>query len=108
MKLFLDDVRNPKNPEGWTVVRSVAEAKHALEHSDEPFTGASLDHDLGVDQTTGEENKDAPSGLDFLKWIHETGRWPLTRPVVHSANPPGARRMNDFISDFGPYGKQER
>lgn len=102
MKLYLDDVRTPRSPEDWTIVRSVAEAKHVLENTTELVSAMSLDHDLGED----ENGKELPSGLDFLKWVKETDRWPLTRPIIHSANPAGGQRMRDFVADYGPYGAQ--
>jgi len=103
MRLYLDDVRTPKNPDGWTIVRSVAEAKHLLENTTELVTSMSLDHDLG--EGPGGEDKNAPTGLDLLRWIRDTQRWPLSKPMVHSANPVGAQRMRDFIEDWGPYPK---
>ncbi len=103
MRLYLDDVRLPRNPEGWTIARSVAEAKHLLESTTELCTAMSLDHDMG--EGPGGEGDEAPSGMDFLRWIRETGRWPLTKPIVHSANPAGGDRMRNFVEDFGPYQK---
>lgn len=129
MKLFLDDIRSPPISGDWTLARSVAEAKRILERSDEPVTHMSLDHDLGYlccrtclarsssddpkescgDFFAGEFTCDcpchveAPNGMDFLKWIRDTGRWPTNRPMIHSANRPAADRMEYFINDFGPY-----
>ena len=101
MKLYLDDVRTPRNPEDWTIVRSVAEAKQVLEGTTELVSAMSLDHDLGEDA----DGKEEPTGLDFLKWVRDNDRWPLNRPIVHSANPAGGQRMRDFVEDFGPYQK---
>jgi hypothetical protein len=101
MRLYLDDVRSPKNPDDWHIVRSVAEAKALLEGTNELVSTMSLDHDLGETP----DGKEEPTGLDFLRWIGETGRWPLNKPMVHSANPAGGQRMRDYIEDFGPYPK---
>ncbi len=103
MRLYLDDVRTPKNPDGWTIARSVAEAKHLLENTTELCSAMSLDHDMG--EGPGGAGDEAPNGLDFLRWVRDTDRWPLTKPVVHSANPAAGQRMRDFIEDFGPYPK---
>lgn len=123
MKLYLDDVRMPL-PE-FTLVKSVREAIRMVELFDAQITHMSLDHDLGIcycrscafsdaDEPCLNDNGEVscgctchvpePTGMDFLKWIHETGHWPPNRPLVHSANRPAAVRMEAFINDFGPYG----
>lgn len=123
--LYLDDLRNPPG-DGWTLARDMADAQKLFETLGVPHR-ASLDHDLGIHYcrscafSDGEEpclddrtasftcgctcHVPLPSGLDFLKWIHATQYWPLLRPTVHSANPVGSRRMEQFINDFGPYPK---
>jgi hypothetical protein len=129
MKLFLDDVRMPSLHGEWTIARSVQEAQRILENNTEPVTNMSLDHDLGyiycrtcaLREASGDPDEscgdwlsgkftcgcpchvEAPNGMDFLKWIQATGRWPQYRPVVHSANRPAAQRMEHFINDYGPY-----
>lgn len=126
MNLYLDDIRSPPITGEWTLARSVGEAKRLLEQSTEPFIRASLDHDLGyvycrpcafrdAEEPCGDGNGgfscdcpchvEAPSGMDFLKWIQATGRWPENRPVIHSANRPAAERMEAFVNDYGPYQK---
>lgn len=127
MKLFLDDVRAPPLVGDWTLARSVAEAKKILEQNTEEVTHMSLDHDLGYAYCRtcafrdAEEpcmasdgvnfecdcpcHVEAPTGMDFLKWVAETNRWPTNRPTVHSANRPAAERMEHFIHDHGPYPK---
>ena len=37
------------------------------------------------------------NGYAFCCWMEETGRWPRTKPRVHSANPSGAARMRAVI-----------
>jgi hypothetical protein len=37
------------------------------------------------------------NGYAFCCWMEETGRWPRTKPRVHSANPAGAARMRAVI-----------
>lgn len=126
MKLFLDDIRNPPD-DSWTVVRSFVQAANTvILAGDDEITDMSLDHDLGVlscDSCTETEidclgdsgfficgcncHKEAPSGMDFLKWIHEHQFWPTNKPTVHSANPVGARNMREYIDYFGPYNGKE-
>ena len=36
-------------------------------------------------------------GTQFVEWLRDTGNWPATKPVVHSWNPDGARRMRAII-----------
>lgn len=84
MKLWLDDVRPA--PEGWTAVRTAAEAIAVLATGTVEIV--SLDHDLGP--------AEAGTGYDVASWIEEqaaTGTLPRVRWRVHSANPVGVRRM---------------
>lgn len=98
MNLFVDDSR-PK-PEGWTIVRSYTDAKLYLAPCPIPgcrmclhplVENLSLDHDMG---------KDGINGTDFVRWMVETGNWPKNKPVVHSDNPDGSKRMRDLIDRF--------
>jgi hypothetical protein len=93
--LYLDDVRSP--PEGWTLVKTVEEAKALLLAGE--VECASLDHDLGIIEVRAGvfEEREAPTGYDLVKWMMETGHWPKRKPVVHSANPPGAAAMRQAI-----------
>lgn len=101
IRLFLDDVRLPpadgRGP--WTVVRTLAEACAVLSGSD--VEEASLDHDLGQCAACADGERDtcshAATGYDLVKWMAETGHWPRTKPVVHSANPVGAAAMRQMI-----------
>jgi hypothetical protein len=122
LKLYLDDVRNP--PDGWTLARNIREAQRIVEANKGRITNMSLDHDLGIcycrpcafsssEEPCQDDNGavicdctchvEEPSGLDFLKWINETGNWPTYPPTVHSANPVGGPRMLHYIKDFGNY-----
>ena len=104
IRLFLDDVRDPpadgRGP--WTVARTVAEARCYLLGG--LVEEASLDHDLGqCPACAGGERGTCPhteTGYDLVKWMAETGRWPMTRPLVHSANPVGAAAMRQAIDRY--------
>lgn len=111
VKLWLDDVRQA--PEGWRWAQTVEMAKVTLQLDE--VLEASLDHDLGACETclngrTMEQwfldtgvmpNCDhIGTGYDLVKWMAETGRWPKTKPVVHSMNPVGAARMRGTIERY--------
>ena len=122
MKLYLDDLR--ACPQDWVLAKNIREAIRLVEANE--ITHMDLDHDLGICycrscafsdmeepclNDNGEPSCDCtchvpePTGMDFLKWVHENNRWPPNRPRVHSANPAGARNMENFINDYGPYGR---
>lgn len=84
MKLWLDDVRPA--PEGWTAVRTAAEAIAVLTSG--TVAVVSLDHDLGP--------VEAGTGYDVVSWIEAqaaAGTLPRIAWRIHSANPVGVRRM---------------
>lgn len=106
MNLYLDDVRQPYV--GWTLARTLDEAKAALASGE--VEHASLDHDLGwCDQCLMDTAvhgyaevvgscEHVGTGYDLVCWMEATGHWPKERPRVHSANPVGAARMRQVIS----------
>lgn len=115
MKLFLDDYRLP--PKGWWWAKTVTEARQLILHAireGEPFEAVSLDHDLGacmtcmhgltVEEWSAERAYEAMpncshfgTGYDLVCWMEATGHWPQTKPVVHSANFFGRKRMEMAI-----------
>ena len=114
IKLYLDDIRTC--PDGWTLARSVAEAKALLLTGD--VSHASLDHDLGHGCAGGcwDDSGDVvvqlcnagcacgchATGYDLVKWMAETSMWPLHKPLVHSANPVGRANMLAVIDRYFP------
>jgi hypothetical protein len=88
MKLWLDDVRPA--PAGWVHARTVEEAKAHLQTG--RVEEASLDHDLGRGQETGDH---------LVRWMNETGRRPA-RVSVHSSNPLGGLRMRARLAAPAP------
>ncbi len=127
LKLYLDDLRMA--PEGWFRVYDVRQAISLCQThlpSEGEISHMSLDHDLGIcycrscafssaEEPCLNDNGEVtcgctchvpePTGMDFLRWVHENNAWPPNRPMVHSANVVGAARMEAFINDFGPYPK---
>lgn len=88
MRLWVDDLRPA--PEGWTWVKTSADAIAAL--ADTRPQEMSLDHDLGGDDTS----------RAVVLWLCEhEDRWP---PVthVHSANPVGVEWLRGMIDRYGP------
>ncbi len=90
MKLWLDDLRAP--PDGWTWVKTAAEAEALLRTGQ--VTDASLDNDLG----DGE-----PEGRRLVLWMCEHDVWPRESIAVHSANPVAWDYMFGMIERYGPF-----
>jgi hypothetical protein len=114
MKLFLDDIRVPKD-DSWVIARSVADAIAIISACDS-FDEATLDHDLGLlscmgctswkcpadDKCDCHCHSEAPTGLKLLYWMAENDKWPKKKPSVHSMNPVGRKNMEDFIDRYYP------
>lgn len=91
MKIFLDDIRFPKDP-GWSIVRTYDDFLYMWAKNRETITAISFDHDLGGGDT----------GYDALKIVEHdilTGAavHPDLRLMVHSMNPVGADAMRKVI-----------
>lgn len=83
MKLFLDDVRDC--PEGFTLCRTVGQAKHYLFSGKVVFI--SFDHDLGENQSSGYDLATFIENLVYYKLI-KCPDWD-----IHSANPVGRKNI---------------
>lgn len=107
MKLYLDDIR--PCPKGWVYAQTVSEAVSKVEHAlknGEEWEAASLDHDLALEHYIVSSYGSPPqtgTGADFVDWMIETNTWPTRKPLVHSMNPAGAKRMRAAIDRYGPY-----
>jgi len=128
IKIYLDDVRTPIDPE-WTVVRDYDQfVSKVLEVGLENIEIISLDHDLGVTAMKEYFNNVSPNyrldynnieektGLDCAKWlinhyldnnINENSRVAkringIKFPTVytHSANPIGSANIMGYINNF--------
>jgi len=96
MKLYLDDIRNPKTT-GWDIVRSYEEFVEYINTHGLPEI-MSLDHDLGGFK----------SGYDCVKWLVFDKQLDL-REVdinVHSANPVGRKDMESLINNWNEWLKK--
>ena len=100
MRMFLDDLRVPKNDYD-VIVRSYDEAVSFVKENGIPVF-ISFDHDLGCDEK-GEVLK---SGYDFAKWlvdmdIENIYKLPKDfRFNVHSANPIGRNNINAILNNY--------
>ena len=56
-----------------------------------------MDHDLG------DFEPDGGDGYKLVQWMAEYEGWPSQGIRIHSANPPGMRRMLADIDHYGPY-----
>ena len=115
MKLYLDDVRTPKDM-GWEVVRSYDEfVAHIRLHGLENYEVISLDHDLGdtaMDEyynnvspnyTLDYNNIQEKTGLDCTKFLvaESMGKSiPLPQIYVHSANPIGSANIMGYVNNY--------
>jgi len=111
VKLWLDDNRPcplaADGEEGWTLAKTSREAIELLKIHD--FEEASLDHDLGhcdaCNQCGGYTSSACGhdchwTGYTVVIFMINSGRWPKTKPRVHSANPIGAGHMKDAIDRY--------
>lgn len=103
--LWVDDCRPA--PKGWIWAKTAKEARFYLHVG---VQKASLDHDLGSCEGCQSCQKGCAcechhTGCDLVKWMVKNNKWPVEKPAVHSANPPGKLRMEQLIDEHGPYGK---
>jgi len=106
MRLWLDDDPNRAVPSGVDViVRTADEAIKWIASGQ--ITAVSLDHDLG--KSSASSPVDPGTGYDVARWIEEkayTGELPRIQWSVHSANPVGAKRMEDALNNANHFWSQ--
>jgi hypothetical protein len=110
MKLWLDDIRDPEHygKKDWVWVKTAEDAVKAFRSGE--VEEASLDHDLTEEQMIrsgmyGSVYEDGQrSGYDVVCWLETHPEfWPQEGCHVHSANPSGAKRMQQVIDKY--YGR---
>ena len=100
MKMFLDDIRVPKNDYD-VIVRSFEEAINFVKENGIP-TFISFDHDLGC----YEIGKILKSFYDFAKWlvdmdIENIYKFPNNFTFdIHSANPIGKNNIKSILNNY--------
>jgi len=98
-KLYLDDIRDPKDS-SFIVVRSFNEAVDFVKTNGVPDY-ISFDHDLGLEPGINEK-----TGYDFAKWLVEADlNEEIEIPIhfrfnVHSANPIGAKNIEEYLKGY--------
>lgn len=115
IRLYLDDVRTPKDKD-WQVVKNYDEfVAHIKLHGLDAYEVISLDHDLG-DSAMDEyynnvrdnykidyNNITEKTGLDCAKFLvaeSMTKNIPLPAIYVHSANPIGSANIMGYINNY--------
>lgn len=120
LKLYLDDVRTPTDPE-WIVARNYDEFVNiVLKNGIDSFEVISLDHDLGDTAMKEYFNNVAPNyqlnyenitektGLDCAKWLiehflvtnNEINNFNFPLIYTHSANPIGSANIMGYVNNF--------
>jgi len=115
LKLYLDDIRTPKDPD-WIVVRNYDEFVAQIKlHGLGSFEVISLDHDLGddamVEYYTNVKNNymldynniKERTGMDCCRYLVAESmneKIPLPQIYVHSANPIGSGNMMGYINNY--------
>lgn len=113
--IYLDDIRTPKVPGDWVVVRSYDEFVETVDRIGfENIALISLDHDLGpsamaewhtnvyTNYTLDYNNITEKTGYDCAKWLVEQwiGGKPFIKTVTHSANAIGAGNITGLINNY--------
>ena len=114
-RLYLDDVRTPKDSE-WIVVRNYDELVSEIKKWGlNSFELISLDHDLGegamVEYYTNVKNNyvldynniNERTGMDCCRFLVSESmnqKIPLPQIYVHSANPIGSANMMGYINNY--------
>ena len=99
LKLYLDDIRIPKDS-SFEIVRSYKEAVAFVKERGAPDY-ISFDHDLGIEPGVIEK-----TGYDFAKWLVEADmNKEIDIPIhfrfnVHSANPIGAKNIESYLKNY--------
>ena len=100
MKIWLDDLRDPKdwvaNPTSWFWVKNSYDAIELLSdirRKRSSIDAMSFDHDLGGEDTS----------RTVVLWMCEYDFWPK-EATVHSSNPPGVEWLRGMIQRYAPEG----
>ena len=100
MKLFVDDIREPTNAGEWIVVRSVRQAKAAIQFYERNMYDDTilidLDHDAGAFVNDGGDY------IKLLDWLEQEGIVDTGYFFhIHSMNPVGVQNMRAIINHNG-------
>ena len=100
MRLWIDDVRPA--PEDYLWVKTVNDAKTAIEFAENVLFAVRPDRTIELIDTDHDAGDYAYDGGDYIKlldWLEETGRnYPIR---IHSMNPVGVANMRAIIERNG-------
>ena len=105
-RLFVDDVRNPKE-EGYYTARSISAAKNMIATMGCPIY-ISFDHDVDDLKDGGQ------TGFDLAKWLVEKDldgeiEIPLDFGYnIHSANPVGEKNIKGLLDNYLQFREKEK
>lgn len=102
-KLFLDDWRDPVNPDEWVIARSYDEAVEIMTQRGMP-NFVSFDHDLSEDHYANNNYTGfSKTGYDLAKWFMDQvmlhgARLPDDFAYsIHSMNPVGSKNIDECM-----------
>lgn len=101
VNLWVDNERLP--PDGWEWAKTVPEAIRVMTST--PVSALSLDYDLECPKCNDHPSCECgchDKGIRLVWWMAANNSWPMTKPIVHSANPTGALKMREVIDRFFP------
>ena len=100
MILWVDDIRIPPAQNNYRIVRSVNEAKRAIEEFEKAKELRRLNDDaeiewIDMDHDAGDFRLDGGDYIKLLDWLEERGScYPIR---IHSMNPVGVENMRAII-----------
>lgn len=101
LKVYLDDERSV--PSGWHLCKDVDSVISLLKTG--KVSELSLDHDLGMEHSTGDYSL-APNGYDVLLWIEKEVHLHGFNPPkikIHTANSTARRKMELAVKAIEKY-----
>lgn len=100
MKLFVDDIREPTGTGEWIVVRSVRQAKAAIQFYERNMHDDTILIDL--DHDAGSFADDGGDYIEILNWLERMGIVDTGYFFhIHSMNPVGVQNMRAIINHNG-------
>ncbi len=100
MKIFLDDIRDPKTND-WIIVRTAKDCINLIKSNKNEFYEISFDHDLGDEEYTG---------YNVAKWIEAECFFGMKCPKwnIHSANPVGRQNIEAAMKSAENFSRRNK
>jgi hypothetical protein len=102
MRIYIDDIRPA--PEGWTQARTVTDAIRVIDMFSDKITDISFDHDISYSVEVAGTQRPFPSPENFTavaRFVEKIVRRDV-KITIHTANPVGAKELEDILADFEP------